>query len=124
MSNITMSNIDKWLRKFVKHWETHDIGGVMDLFTEDMEYWETSFVRITDKEALAQEWEVIKEQKEISVSYDIFSKDNDKYAVLCDLRYIDKENKHGRWKGIYLIRLNSENLCDYFLQCGEECNNC
>ena len=124
MSNITMSNINGWIQKFIKSWEAQDIVGVMSLFTEDVEYWETPFTRIVNKTILEHVWNIIKEQKDIIISCEVFSKENDTYTVLWDLEYFDKNSQKKTWKGIYLIRLNSENLCDYFLQCGEECNNC
>ena len=32
---------------------------------------------------------------------------------------IKRQNKHRHLRGIYLIQLNRENKCDYFLMCGE-----
>ena len=35
--------IDQWLKDFKDSWMAHDIDAVMELFTHDVDYWETPY---------------------------------------------------------------------------------
>ena len=61
-------------------------------------------------------------QEDIEISWEVFSKDEDKYTVKWSLEYTDKNNITKLLKGAYLIKLNSDNECDYFFHCGESKN--
>lgn len=114
-----MKQIHSWLAQFTTAWQTHDVDLVMDLFADGVEYWETPFDNVPDMRHLRSEWETIKNQKDITISCEVFSKDEDKYTVLWDLEYLDAENSVRTLKGVYLIKLNADNKCTYFFHCGE-----
>ena len=114
-----MKKINNWLDKFTTFWKTQDIDGVMGLFTSDVEYWETPFVRIFNSVNLRHEWKNIKNQKNIVINCKVFSKEGDKYTVIWDLNYTDLFGQPKHYKGTYLLRLNPDNKCNYFFHCGE-----
>ncbi|HAV11540.1 MAG TPA: hypothetical protein DCX32_03275 [Candidatus Moranbacteria bacterium] len=114
-----MKKINDWLVQFATAWKTHDIDNVLNLFTDDVEYWETPFDKLSSLDELKSEWESIKNQKNIEVLWEVFSKDEDKYAVKWSLEYTDKNYIEKLFKGVYLIKLNPDNKCDYFFHCEE-----
>ena len=114
-----MKKINAWLNKFTLFWKTHDLDGVLNLFTDDVEYWETPFTRVFSLDDLRREWSNIKNQQNINLTCKVFSKEEDKYAVVWDLHYTDTNNQSKHYKGIYLLKLNAVNKCDYFFHCGE-----
>jgi len=114
-----MKKINDWLKKFSTFWKTQDVEGVMSLFTDDVEYWETPFVKVTSSADLRREWENVKNQNNIVINCKVFSKEDNKYSVFWDLKYTDTTNQSKRYKGIYLLRLNPDDKCDYFFHCGE-----
>ncbi|MBP7760194.1 nuclear transport factor 2 family protein [Candidatus Saccharibacteria bacterium] len=111
--------IQEWLQKLKNAWAAHDIEAVMALFSDDVEYWETPFVKVASKEALREEWLAIHEQTNIDIQTTVYSTDNDKFTVLWDLRY-DKSAQSHHWAGTYLIGLDNKGMCSYFHQTGEK----
>lgn len=47
--------IEAWLNKFKTRWETKNVELILDLFSDDVEYWETPYQKIPDKAALKHE---------------------------------------------------------------------
>lgn len=113
-----MDAINQWLDELIKHWKEKNVAGVLKLFSGQVEYWETPYKKISPAK-LKQEWNGIHDQDDLSIKCKVFSKDDNRYAINWDLNYIDKSKKHKHYKGVYLLTLNNQSLCDYFLQCGE-----
>ncbi len=113
-------NIDGWLQKFKEYWQTHNIDGVLGLFDKNVIYYETPSNKLENFEALAKEWKSITEQNNISLIYQIFSSDKNKYSVIFKLKYFDKQKVEKNFAGTYLIELNNTGLCTYFHQTCEE----
>lgn len=111
--------IHAWISKFKKNWEGKDIDGVMELFADNVEYWETPFRKFKDKHELRSEWQNIKKQQNISVDCIVFSQEGDKYTVTWDLKSTDEDGTKKHCAGVYLVKLNSSGDCEYFLQCCE-----
>jgi ketosteroid isomerase-like protein len=106
-------DIHQWLAAFVGAWQRHDIDAVMDLFTEEVEYWETPFVRLADKKALRAEWQSVLTQHSITVDATVFAQSGGRYAIRETTTYIrDGERRESR--GTYLLHLNEMGKCDYF----------
>ena len=108
-------DIITWMNDFISCWKLYDIEGVISLFDEQVEYWETPNQLIKNIEELKQEWEYIKTQQNIEIFYEVFSQEKDKFTILWNLKYNEKEVA-----GTYLIQLNSQNKCIYFHQTCEE----
>jgi hypothetical protein len=64
---------------------------------------------------LRKEWRSIKEQQNIQLKTEVFSRDQGKFTVKWRLSY-SKDGKENSLEGIYLIKLNSENKCYEFWQ--------
>jgi hypothetical protein len=69
---------------------------------------------------IKKEWAAIIDQNEIDLRYEVFSKDDKKYAVRWDLKYSDKENNQSHFLGVYLIKLDETGLCNEFRQYSEK----
>ncbi len=110
-----MQNIDQWMEKFREKWIANDIDGVLELFTDDVDYYETPSQKLEDTEALREEWLSIKNQEDIDLSFEIYSRDENKFTVKWDLSYREDGVQNGL-EGIYLIELNQENKCIEFWQ--------
>ncbi|XLQ19648.1 MAG: nuclear transport factor 2 family protein [Candidatus Moraniibacteriota bacterium] len=114
-----MKKIEKWLSQFQSSWKTHDIEKVLSLFSKDVEYWETPFLKVSSFGNLRKEWEYVKGQQNISIETEVFSAVNDKYTVKWQLIYTDDDNNTKTFRGVYLITLDSSDRCNYFFHCGE-----
>jgi hypothetical protein len=110
-----MPDIEGWMKKFRERWIAKDIDGVIELFADDVEYFETPYQEIEDLEALREEWKSIRNQEDINLSYEIYSRDGSKFTVKWDLKY-SQDQDWNHLKGIYLIELNEENKCVKFWQ--------
>lgn len=108
-------DIENWLEDFERNWEKKDIESVLELFTEDVDYYETPFEKLDNKKELREEWRSIKNQSDIELETEIFSKEEDKFTVKWRLQY-SKNREQNILKGIYLIKLNSRNKCYEFWQ--------
>lgn len=113
-----MKKINNWLKHYKTYWESQDIDGVLSLFSKDVEYG-NFFKTHPNLNSLREEWESIKNQRDINLNYEVFSKEGNKYTVIWDLKYRNPENKVIHLKGTYLIKLNSNDKCIYFFHCGE-----
>lgn len=117
-----MKHITDWIDIFRTCWKNHDVDGVMDLFTDDVEYWETPFKKVKNIKELRSEWEYVKTQHDIAISCNVFAQEENNYAIMWNLTYRSTDNESKHYKGTYLLRLNSNGKCDYFFQCGESEN--
>jgi ketosteroid isomerase-like protein len=109
-----MEDIEAWLQEFKKNWKERNVDEVLDLFTEDVDYWETPSEKLGPEE-LREEWESVKEQEDIQLDFEVFSRDKGKYTVQWELSYIE-DGEENELKGVYLIKLNKEGKCEEFWQ--------
>lgn len=114
-------NIEKWLDKFKSDWTGKNIPAIMELFSDDIEYWETPYNKLTSLEDIKSEWVGIKNQEDIKVDMTIYSKSEQKnrVTVLWDLNYV-LNGLSKKWAGIYLIKFNLQGKCNYFYQVGQQ----
>lgn len=111
--------INEWLKEFKAGWTAKDIDRVIDLFTDDVEYWETPFKKLENKNDVRDEWQAIIMQSEIDINLSVYSSESSRYAVVWSLSYIDSKSVTQNWAGVYLIELNENAKCVYFYQVGE-----
>jgi hypothetical protein len=111
--------IENWLKDFNTFWKAKQIDSVLDLFTDDVEYWETPFKKLHSKEEITAEWQSIMAQENLVVSTALFASENNKYTVIWGIAY-NKNSEDYAWAGTYLIELNESGRCSYFLQTGEQ----
>ncbi len=110
--------MEKWLKHFKNYWLEKDIDGTLSLFSEDVEYWENPFIRLSKNE-LRRVWlPILDWDDDIHLSYKIFSQAEVNSTVIWDLVYTENgAGKHS--SGVYLIKLNDQGLCNYFFQSSE-----
>lgn len=109
--------------KFINYWKLHEVDDVLDLFTDNVEYWETPFNKVSDKSSLKKEWEYVKNQRNIEIFYDVFLKNRNKFSIIWKLKYLNEKNEIKIFSGVYLIGLNNDGKCNYFFHCCESKNN-
>lgn len=112
--------IEQWLEKFHHAWQRHDIDTVLELFTNDVEYWETPHKQLRGKDAVRHEWQSITNQEDIQISWKVYNSSADNHhTVIWKLHYMKTGISHDS-SGVYLISLESNGLCKYFYYVGEE----
>ena len=104
-----MNNNKMWCQKLQKFWQQKEIDKIIELFSENVIYYEEPNNKITYKE-LKFVWSEIKNQNIVSLNFKILSEENNK----CIANFILKENT--TIDMIYEITLNDENKCTYFKQ--------
>lgn len=97
--------------KFKNSWLEKDVDAVLDLFAEDVDYWETPFERIHKGADLRVLWKEILLLEDMRLDYEIVSADKErrKYGVRWHFSHLGGESA-----GSYLIGLNEQGLCTYF----------
>ncbi len=106
--------IEKWLQKFRENWKNKDVEKVLQLFTEDVTYYETPTEKLSWGE-LEEEWRNIENQEDIELELDLFSSEGNKHTVQWGLTYRENGEKNNL-EGVYLIRLNENGKCVEFWQ--------
>ena len=109
-----MSEITDWLEKFKNNWEEKQPEKVLELFTEDVKYFERPD-QVLEKDEIRSEWENIKQQEDIELNTKLFSEDSNRFTVQWNLSY-KKNGEKTELNGIYLIVLDDRGLCEEFWQ--------
>lgn len=117
-----MQNINNWLQDFKKYWLNKNIDLAMNLFTDNVEYFESPFQKFDSKGEVKEAWEYINKQNISILEFKLFNKEKNKFTVKWSLEYTIKKEKY-IFKWIYLMSLNNENRCDYFVQYWERFSN-
>lgn len=114
--------IDDWLHEFKAGWIEKDVHRVLDLFVDDVEYWETPFKKLDKKIDMFNEWQVITTQSNLDINLSVYSKESNKCTVKWTLSYVDSDSATQNWAGTYLVEINDDGKCIYFYQVGERLN--
>jgi hypothetical protein len=108
--------INDWLDAFKTNWINHDIEGVLALFNDTVEYWESPSEKLNSREELRAAWHEIQSQNNIKLEVVPVSVDKNRHTVTWQLSYVDANEITQTWAGTYSIELNDANRCTYFLQ--------
>jgi len=111
--------IERWLRQFNASWKDHDIDGVMALFSENVQYWETPFRKLQSVDDIRSEWTAIKNQFDIHLDTSLYSEDDGRFTVKWNVSYTDESHREKHWAGLYLLEFDTNGKCCYFYQVGE-----
>lgn len=111
-------NITKWLVNFKTYWINHDIKQVLELFHNNVVYYETPFHKIKDKEELQAIWSGIMQQEKIELDLTQFNNEGNTFTIIWKLKYT-QNGLQKDYAGTYLITLDDNNLCTYFYHCCE-----
>ncbi|MDY6768533.1 MAG: nuclear transport factor 2 family protein, partial [Candidatus Nanohaloarchaea archaeon] len=80
-------SIDGWLEQFREAWISHDIDAVLDLFTDDVDYYETPFEQLEGKDEIREEWKAVLHQEDIGLSLELYASDDNRHVVQWELEY-------------------------------------
>ena len=116
--------INEWLEKFKEGWLGKNVEDVLSLFSKDVTYYETPYIKVDSYDQLKEEWSAIREQKDMYLNLQLFTSQENKHTVIWHLGYSTSTSSHRELSGTYLIKLNDEGLCTYFHQTGELKPNC
>lgn len=103
-----MINPSKWVEDLKKFWIDKEINKIMELFDENVEYWENPFEIITDLEEI---WQEIKQQEILNLQYKILGTKNNRVITNFVLG-VPKDTIDM----VYEIELNEQNKSTYFKQ--------
>lgn len=105
-----MNRYEKWCNDLKQFWTNKDIDNIINLFEENVVYYENPKMKIDSINEIRKMWEEIKEQNTNNIELKILCMDNNK----CIANYILNDNIS--YDMIYEIELNEENKCIYFKQ--------
>lgn len=113
-----MEQFQKWLELLKKAWESKNPELAQELCADKFIWFETPFQKpITTNKELLDEWKSIENHKDVVMSYEILSYDNNigiaKWSAAFK-RLPDKRD--AELAGIYLVKLNAEGKCTEFHQ--------
>lgn len=104
-----MNNHKVWCQNLLSFWQQKEITKIIELFSEDVIYYEEPNNKINYNE-LADVWSEIQGQDTSNLQYKIIAEENNK----CIANFLLKGEK--TYDMIYEIELNEENKCVYFKQ--------
>lgn len=106
--------IATWLEKFKQNWKNGNIDSVLEMFADDVDYYETPSTKL-ETEEIRREWNEVTKQEDIKLDTEIFSSEANKHTVQWHLTYVQNGEKT-ELKGIYLIKLDENGKCTEFWQ--------
>ncbi len=107
-----------WLENFRNFWLKKDIDSVLNLFSDELEYFETPYFKIENKNVLKKEWEAINEHNIDKINFDVFCEYENKIVVQFEYFY-EKDWKNKKYLWVYLIKFDKNWKCNYFYQVWE-----
>lgn len=105
-----MNRFEDWCNNLKKYWQEKKIEKIIDLFDENVIYYESPKIKVNSIAEVKEQWQDIKEQNTSNIEFKILCTENDK----CIANYILTDEIS--YDMIYEIKLNNENKCTYFKQ--------
>ena len=105
-----MNNLEKWCNSLLIYWQNKDVENIINLFDENVIYYENPNMMIENIDSIKAMWEEIYNQDTSHIELKILCQNNNK----CIANYIlhDKVS----YDMIYEIELNDSDKCVYFKQ--------
>lgn len=113
------NNFPEWFSKLGKAWTERDSYQAANLFSKDVEYYESAFDPPCENWNKVQElWKVVPiNQEDVIFTFEVVAtKDNLAVANWKVTRVILPKNQKQIIDGIFVIKLNDEGYCNYFKQ--------
>lgn len=108
-----------WFNKLGQSWTERDPLRAANLFSKDVQYYESAFNSPCENwKKVLDLWKSVPiNQKDITFNFEIIlTKGNLAIANWTVSRTLLPANKKQMINGIFIIRLNKDNLCNYFKQ--------
>jgi hypothetical protein len=86
-------DIQQWLETFIQAWTRNDVDTVLSLFSHEVEYWETPFVKLDTFDRLTDVWRGIRNQKDIAVSIEAYGSSGNAHCIKWNLRYRNTQHE-------------------------------
>lgn len=112
-----MKRYNKWLDSFFESWKLLEGVKTVDLFSEDVKYFETPLGNpCSSIEDVKELWIIVPiNQRNIEYSYDIICSNDNVCVVNWDMTRTINQKKQ-TINGIFQISLDDNGLCNYFKQ--------
>ena len=105
-----MQKYYEWCIELLNNWKSKKIENIVNLFDEQVEYYETPKEKINTIKEIEKMWEEIKEQKTNNIEFNILCQNNE----CCIVNFILKDVVS--YDMIYQIKLNENNKCIFLKQ--------
>ena len=112
-------NFEEWLTKFGNTWCAQDPDKTMELFSKDVEYYESVFEKpCANWDEVYNLWKVVPDnQKDVTYKFQLTSITEDLAVANWQVtRTLMPSNTKQNIDGIFVIKLNKKGLCNYFKQ--------
>ena len=109
----------EWFNEFGKAWTERDPHKIANLFSKDVEYYESVFDSPCESwESFLDLWNVVpKNQRDITFEFQVIAAENDLAVANWQVsRTLLAANQKQMIDGIFVIKLNDEGRCKYFKQ--------
>lgn len=105
-----MQKYYEWCIELLNNWKSKNIENIVNLFDEQVEYYETPKEKINTIKEIEKMWEEINEQKTNNIEFNILCQNNE----CCIVNFILKDVVS--YDMIYQIKLNENNKCIFLKQ--------
>ena len=105
-----MQKYYEWCIELLNNWKSKNIENIVNLFDEQVEYYETPKEKINTIKEIEKMWEEIKEQKTNNIEFNILCQNNE----CCIVNFILKDVVS--YDMIYQIKLNENSKCIFLKQ--------